>query len=61
MEHPTAELSEPAGRVDGCRAMGLIQNLNQSAIFVGVVVGFLNVLIIRLRSLLLAAAISSLI
>jgi len=35
--------------------------LNQSAIFVGVFVGFLNVLIIRLRSLLLAAAISSLI
>jgi hypothetical protein len=35
-----------------------ISILNQSAIFVGSVVGFLNVLVIRLRSLLLAAALS---
>ncbi len=35
--------------------------LNQSAIFVGVVVGFLDVFIIRLWSLRLAVAISSLI
>jgi hypothetical protein len=39
----------------------LLTLLNQSAIFVGIVVGFLNVCIIRLRSLLLAASISSLI
>ena len=48
MEHRTAELFEPAGRVNGCRAMSLIPTLNQSAIFVGIIIGFLNVYVIRL-------------
>jgi len=56
-----SELFEPSARVDGCREMSLIPTLNQSAIFVVFLVGFLNVFLIRLRSLLLAVAISSLI
>lgn len=47
MGQRTAELFKPAGQVNGYRAMSLIPTINQSAIFVGIIIiiiiGCLNV------------------